>query len=148
MAHKKSGIDQTTFIDLIKHRTVRPNDDAQLQLHLTIFYDQKSSWMEVPLSLIHMLGFKPQDFSRFSYVDLDNNLIYLEENIDAVPFMRRLHQWPSDNHLDNMSQDDPSAQIKLDGESLLAALHLHTVPDGEVSNIRDLKRNTEDQLLH
>ena len=148
MAHKKSGIDQITFIDLIEHRAVRPNDDAQLQLHLTIFYDQKSSWMEVPLSLIHMLGFKPQDFSRFSYVDLDNNLIYLEENIDAVPFMRRLHQWPSDNHLDNMSQDDPSAQIKLDGESLLAALHLHTVPDGEVSNIRDLKRNTEDQLLH
>jgi len=148
MAHKKSGIDQITFIDLIAHRAVRPNDDAQLQLHLTIFYDQKSSWMEVPLSLIHMLGFKPQDFSRFSYVDLDNNLIYLEENIDAVPFMRRLHQWPSDNHLDNMSQDDPSAQIKLDGESLLAALHLHTVPDGEVSNIRDLKRNTEDQLLH
>jgi hypothetical protein len=148
MASKKSGIDKTTFIDLIAHRTVRPNDDAELQLHLTVFYDQESSWMEVPLSLIHMLGFKPQDFSRFSYVDNENNLIYLDETIDARAFMRRLHQWPSDHHLDNMSQDDPSAQIKLDGETLLAALHLHTVPDGEVSNIRDLKRNAEDQPLH
>ena len=148
MAHKKSGIDQATFIDLIAHRSVRPNDDAELQLHLTVFYDQESSWMEVPLSLIHMLGFKPQDFSRFSYVDKENNLIYLDETIDARAFMRRLHQWPSDNHLDKMSQDDQSAQIKLDGETLLAALHLHTVPDGEVSNIRDLKRNAEDQPLH
>ena len=148
MAGKKSGIDQTTFIDLITHRAVCPNDDAEIQLHLNVFYDKESSWMEVPLSLIRMLNLKLTDFSRLSYVDPDKNLIYLEETIDARAFMHRLHQWPSDNHLDKMSPADQSAQIKLDGDTLLAALHLHTVPDGEVSNIRDLKRNAEDQPLH
>ena len=148
MASKKSGIDKTTFFDLISHQALVPNDAAELQLHLTVFYDKQSSWMEVPLSLIHMLGFKPHDFSRYSHVDKENNLIYLEETIDAIPFMRRLHEWPSENHLDNMSPDEQSAQMKLDGESLLKALHLHPVSDGEVSDIRDLKRNTEDKPLH
>ena len=105
MASKKSGIDKTTFFDLISHQALVPNDDAELQLHL-------------------------------------------EETIDAIPFMRRLHEWPSENHLDNMSPDEQSAQMKLDGESLLKALHLHPVSDGEVSEIRELKRNTEDKPLH
>jgi len=148
MSHKKSGIDELTFYDLIQQKALVPNEDAEIQLHLMVFYDKRHSWMRVPLSLIHMLGFKPRDFSRFTRIDKPNNFIYLDEDIDTAIFMNRLQEWPSDKHLATVSSDDITGQLILEGETLLEALHVRAVSDGEVSKIRDLKRNTEDQPLH
>ena len=56
---------------------------ATLRLHI----DPGHAWLEVPAPIIDALGFKPQDFTKFSYISSSGTL-YLEEDCDMPKFVK------------------------------------------------------------
>lgn len=53
--------------------------------------DSAHGWLEVDLALINRLAFIP---SKFSYVDTERGLAYLEEDCDAPKFSQLLTDKP------------------------------------------------------
>ena len=62
-------------------------EEDYVSLHLNLFYDTRHSWLEVPIMLLAVLDCQPEDFTKFSYIDKERSLFYLEEDVDAGLFL-------------------------------------------------------------
>jgi len=59
--------------------------DQYLPTRLKFISDPGHGWLRVPHKVITDAGLTPANFSRYSYVD--NDYMYLEEDMDAGVFM-------------------------------------------------------------
>jgi hypothetical protein len=106
------------------------DDDNNISIHLRMFYDLRHSWLEVPLLLLALLNCKPEDFTKFSYLDTDHARMYLEEDLDIGVFYERLSKVPS--------EENP----------LMDVLNVSVASHGKLSSIRELPRNIKGGSVH
>lgn len=117
-------------VDFLSEQNYLTIDDEDVALHLNLFYDKRHSWLEVPIVLLAVLNCRPEDFTKFSYVDKDKSLFYLEEDIDVGLFLGSLASFP-----------DPD-------NNLLESLHVSPRNHGKLSWVRELEKNSNGSLIH
>ena len=64
------------------------------------FNDDGHGWLQVPLVLILRLGIEDQ-ISKYSYLSLDGQFVYLEEDLDAVIFHNAMSSYEYKNIYQN-----------------------------------------------
>lgn len=50
--------------------------------------DPGHAWLSVSIADVEKVGLSPKSFSNYSYVSRDTNRLYLEEDCDAVVFIK------------------------------------------------------------
>ena len=105
-------------------------EDDRVRLHLNLFYDTRHSWLEVPIMLLAVLNCQPEDFTKFSYIDKERSLFYLEEDVDAGLFLGFLGMHPTEE------------------DSILEWLHVKPKNLGSRSQIRELESNFRGGSIH
>ena len=77
-----------------------------------------------------VLNCQPEDFTKFSFIDKERSLFYLEEDVDAGLFLGFLGMHPSEE------------------DSLLEWLHVKPKNHGSRSQIRELESNFRGGSIH
>ncbi len=127
---KEKFFSEETRDYLAQQAFINIDDEDNVAIFLKVFYDQRHSWMQVPLILLAMLGITPDRFTKFSRIDKKNGLIYLEEDLDVGTFLDVLKEVPTPEN------------------SFMDILNVRPVSHGEVSEIRDLPHNDKGSSIH
>ena len=151
--------DPLTFGYLVANNYLEVRD-SQLRLSLNLFYDRKHSWLEVPLLLLAHMNCYPRDFSKFSYIDKEKSLIYLEEDIDVSVFYQRLKEWPTAHSVDLLTglMEDATgeeqvvfeklSQYEIEKGNFLKSIYVKPTSHGKESAIRELSKNEKGSSIH
>ena len=75
-------------------------------MKLTFCHDAGHGWLQVPIAMYELSGFKA---SRFSYID--NEHVYLEEDCDAEGFERKIKAMNPDFVYTMATRDDGNRSL-------------------------------------
>ena len=155
----KHAFDPLTFGYLVAKNYLQVEDN-KLRLSLNMFYDRKHSWLEVPLLLLAHMSCYPRDFTKYSYIDKEKDMIYLEEDLDVSVFYERLKDWPTQYNIDkivdlaNDAEEDEMvvfeklAEYEIAEGNFLDSINVTPCSHGKISSIRDLKPNEKGSSIH